>query len=476
MAAEQFLHGIETIEVSDGIRPIQTVRSSVIGIVGTAPMADPILFPLNKPVLIPGNPRMAASLGLTGTLPWSLDGIFDQIGAMVVVVRVEEGADYAATIANVLGNSTAASGVHALPTSKVRLGIEPRILIAPGFTGSRVDGGLLNYTITAAGTGYTSAPTVTFTGGEGTGAAAIAITDGDTITGITITSLGSGYTTPPTVALTGGGGTGAAVTVTIGSAANPTVAEMRAMAKSMRAVIIKDGPGTTDAAVITDRGDYGDDRVFIVDPMCTIFDTSTQLYTDQPSSARIAGLIARIDNEYGFWWSPSNKEIYGITGTSRPIDFRMTDPNSQSNYLNGNDVATIVRTEGFRLWGNRTTSQDPLWAFLSVRRTADMIYESVEQAMHWAIDRPITKNTIIEIQESTNAYIRHLANPEVGALLGGQAWIDPTINTKDQLVAGKLTIDFDIEPPAPIERLTFRAHRNPDYYEEVIDAVVRTIA
>lgn len=37
----------------------------------------------------------------------------------------------------------------------------------------------------------------------------------------------------------------------------------------------------------------------------------------------IAGLIARSDNENGFWWSPSNQEIYGIVGTARPVDFTM---------------------------------------------------------------------------------------------------------------------------------------------------------
>lgn len=32
-----FLHGIETVEIDDGIRPIETVKSSIIGLIGTAP-------------------------------------------------------------------------------------------------------------------------------------------------------------------------------------------------------------------------------------------------------------------------------------------------------------------------------------------------------------------------------------------------------------------------------------------------------
>jgi len=34
--ATDFLHGIETIELSNGARPIQVAKSSVIGYVGTA--------------------------------------------------------------------------------------------------------------------------------------------------------------------------------------------------------------------------------------------------------------------------------------------------------------------------------------------------------------------------------------------------------------------------------------------------------
>ena len=50
--ADHFLHGVEVVEIDNGPRPIRTVRSSVIGLVGTAPDADEQRFPLNTPVLI----------------------------------------------------------------------------------------------------------------------------------------------------------------------------------------------------------------------------------------------------------------------------------------------------------------------------------------------------------------------------------------------------------------------------------------
>jgi len=72
-------------------------------------------------------------------------------------------------------------------------------------------------TVTAGGTGYTSAPTVSFSGGNGSGATATAAIANGAVTGVTITKGGTGYTAVPTVAFSGGGGTGAKATATLGS-------------------------------------------------------------------------------------------------------------------------------------------------------------------------------------------------------------------------------------------------------------------
>lgn len=68
MTASQFLHGVETIEVSSATQPITISKLATVGIVGTAPDADPDAFPLDTPVLLTSAPQKAASLGSTGTL------------------------------------------------------------------------------------------------------------------------------------------------------------------------------------------------------------------------------------------------------------------------------------------------------------------------------------------------------------------------------------------------------------------------
>ena len=60
-----------------------------------------------------------------------------------------------------------------------------------------------------AGTSYTSVPTVTVSGGGGSGAVIEATIANGKVTGFNLKKAGTGYTTAPTVTITGGGGSGA---------------------------------------------------------------------------------------------------------------------------------------------------------------------------------------------------------------------------------------------------------------------------
>lgn len=74
------------------------------------------------------------------------------------------------------------------------------------FGNGTVSGGTISGVfLTQGGSGFTSAPSVTFSGGPGTGATGVAVLTNGVVTGVTITNPGSGYTAPVTVGITGGG-------------------------------------------------------------------------------------------------------------------------------------------------------------------------------------------------------------------------------------------------------------------------------
>lgn len=76
-----------------------------------------------------------------------------------------------------------------------------------------VGSGVAYCTLTNGGSGYTSQPSVIFSGGGGTGATAVSIISASgAVTGIKMTAYGTGYTSAPNVTISGGGGTGATAT------------------------------------------------------------------------------------------------------------------------------------------------------------------------------------------------------------------------------------------------------------------------
>ena len=84
----------------------------------------------------------------------------------------------------------------------------------PGYN----DGVVSGITVTAGGTNYTSNPTVTISGGGGTGATATAARTGTAVSSVTVTNEGSGYTSQPTVSFSHVNGTGAAANAQIDTA------------------------------------------------------------------------------------------------------------------------------------------------------------------------------------------------------------------------------------------------------------------
>jgi phage tail sheath protein FI len=469
MSLTDFFHGVETVTVTRGPRPIQTVRSSVIGLIGTAPDANLTKFPLNQPVLL--NRRSDANgLGTKGTLPEAIDSIFDQIGALVTLINVPPAQAENVQLGNVIGGIDPVTGellgVHAFRKAESVLGVSPMLLVAPGFTHIRPRG-VSGHVVEEAGENYTAA-TVKFTGG-GEGAvmptATVNLAAGR-VTGLSFRSVGYGITAPITATIEGDG-TGAVVTVQIGPAANPVIGEFLPIADGLKAHIIADGPSTTDADAIAHRDDWGSRRVFIVDPHIEGWSQSTDTYVLQPASSRVAGHIARVDNNFGFWESPSNKEVYGIGGLLRPIDYAFGHKNSRANLLNEQCIATFVRDDGWYLWGNRTASVDPDFAFLSVSRTADMVDISIAKAHRWAVDRGITKAYFEDVSSSVRAYLRNLRTR--GAILGGDCWVDPEFNTEVALKGGNATFSYDFTPVYTAERLTFRSHLVSDYVSNLFN-------
>lgn len=146
------MHGITITETTTGARAIRQSSLAVIGLIATATAAvgEPAAalnaaFPLNTPVLVTDADAAAGNAGTGGTLKAALEAIGDQGSPIIVVVRVEEGADQAATDANVIGatDGNNYTGIQALLAAQSILGVRPRILGAPGLDSQEVTAELI---------------------------------------------------------------------------------------------------------------------------------------------------------------------------------------------------------------------------------------------------------------------------------------------------------------------------------------------
>jgi hypothetical protein len=404
--AANFLHGVETIVIEKGPRPITGVKTAVIGLIGTAPIqsVDVAYQTINQPVII-RNPVDAAryfGVNTTGyTIPAALDAIFDQgNGPICIVVNVFDPAvhltDTTPDPTKVLSSDIIGavdvdgnrSGLQALVGTYNLFGFVAKMIIAPGFC------------------------------------------------------------------------TQEAVST-----------EMIAVAERLRAMALIDAPiGTTVQEAITGRGPSGtinfetsSKRAVLCYPHVKRYDTATDTEVLEPLSQRLAGVIAAKDVDRGYWWSPSNTEIKGITGMELPITALINDSTTEANALNEAGIVTLFNSfgTGIRAWGNRSaaypTSTSPE-NYINVQRTADILHESIEYAMLQFIDRPINRALIDSIRESVNGFIRTLIMR--GALIDGKCVYDVAKNPVTEIAAGHLTFDIEFMPPTPAERISFESFIN----------------
>ena len=125
---------------------------SVLGIVLPSSDADAVFFPLNIPVDVnTGDPAVLTAAG-TGDLYKTLIAVNNQLvnlqrSARAVIVRVAEGGNAEETMSNIIGSPAAQTGIYALLRAPSMLGVTPRLLGFPGYTGSyEITGGSTSVT------------------------------------------------------------------------------------------------------------------------------------------------------------------------------------------------------------------------------------------------------------------------------------------------------------------------------------------
>ncbi|KAA6046637.1 phage tail sheath protein [Pantoea sp. Bo_7] len=238
--------------------------------------------------------------------------------------------------------------------------------------------------------------------------------------------------------------------------------ELLSVAQSLRgfAYLSAYGCKTVEEAIAY-RANFSQREGMLIWPDFINFDTVLNADATAYATARALGLRAKIDQQTGWHKTLSNVGVNGVTGISADVFWDLQDPATDAGLLNKNDVTTLIRQDGFRFWGSRCLSDDPLFTFENYTRTAQVLMDTIAEAQMWSVDGTLNPSLARDIIESIRAKLRSLVTQ--GYLIGADCWLDESANDKDSLKAGKLTIDYDYTPVPPLENLMLRQRISDKY-------------
>ncbi|MCS4266898.1 phage tail sheath protein [Serratia sp. BIGb0163] len=202
------------------------------------------------------------------------------------------------------------------------------------------------------------------------------------------------------------------------------------------------------------RAGFSQRELMLIWPDFVNWNTTTNSSDIAYATARALGLRAKIDQETGWHKTLSNVGVNGVSGISASVFWDLQTVGTDADLLNEACVTTLIRKDGFKFWGSRTCSDDPLFQFENYTRTAQVLADTMAEAHLWAVDRPVTPTLIRDMIDGIKAKFRELKS--AGLIIDGNCWYDESANDKETLKAGKLFIDYDYTPVPPLEDLTLR--------------------
>jgi uncharacterized protein len=174
-------------------------------------------------------------------------------------------------------------------------------------------------------------------------------------------------------------------------------------------------------------------------------------------SGTVAGLYSRIDSTRGVWKTPAGVEA-NLVGV-QSLDYVVTD--AENGVLNelGVNALRVFAGRAPVVWGGRTLvaadSSGSEWKYISVRRLALFLEESIDRGTRWAVFEPNDEPLWAQIRLSASVFMHDLFRQ--GAFQGStpaQAYFvkcDRETTTAADVNLGSVNIVIGFAPLKPAE-------------------------
>ncbi len=179
-----------------------------------------------------------------------------------------------------------------------------------------------------------------------------------------------------------------------------------------------------------------------------------------PPSGHIAGIYARVDAERGVHKAPANEVVRGANA----LEFQITE--QAQSVLNPKGVNSIRQFpgRGMLVWGARTTSTDPEWKYISMRRYLIYLEQSIEKGTQWVMFESNGPPLWARLNRAITDFL--FSEWKTGALMGIKpehaffVKVDQTTMTQDDINNGRLIVLIGVAALKAAEFVNFRIHQS----------------
>ena len=196
--------------------------------------------------------------------------------------------------------------------------------------------------------------------------------------------------------------------------------------------------------------------VVVSNPLARPGDESIPREIALPPSGFVSGIYARNDVQRGVFKAPANEVVQGALRYDVEVNF------AQQEVLNplGINCLRFFPGRGNRVWGARTTSSDPEWKYVNVRRYFAYLERSIDVGTQWSVFEPNGERLWANIRDTISSFLT--SEWRSGALLGESAreafFVRCDRSTMDQndLDNGRLVCLVGVAVVKPAEFVIFR--------------------
>jgi len=222
---------------------------------------------------------------------------------------------------------------------------------------------------------------------------------------------------------------------------------------------ILDPAGKLNLQLIQDqRSQFDTKYAAIYHPRLVVLDALTNTDIVVPPSGHVAGIYARTDVERGVHKAPANVVIRGITGLEQNIT------RGEQEILNPRNINVLrdLRSQGrgYRVWGARCMTSNPMWKYVPVRRLFIFLEESLDEGTQTFVFEPNDERLWPRVRQSISNFLSQVWRD--GALMGtkpSEAYFvqcDRSTMSQQDIETGRLIVIVGVAPVFPAEFVIIR--------------------